>query len=395
MEDLLAYLKILGQRTDLDPGITDHSILLGSALPLSGVKAHAGARVRHALEVWARDLNGRGGIFGRTLELRFEDTRSTPTGTHDAVERLILGAEVFALFACHIPRESNGIETLASRHGVPVIGPITISPRPRIPPDPWCFYLLPSIYDQARTLVEFLCTAEDMKPRRVAVVSADLSIHNEAREGVLRQLEVFATEVVLDRIYRPGSLDFNQLVEDIETADAGAVFFLGPGSDTARFSLATTIGGGKYPLLTIGSAIGRDAFIIPPERGPLTLLSFPTSIGPDEKDLRWLMELAEEGGLRFDLPSLQGPALASARLLLEGLKRSGRRLSRQKLVEILEGVRGFRTGLVPALTFSPNQRIGALGSHLLSIDVEGGRFKPVSDWITPRKGDAIKVGDQR
>lgn len=386
LDDLLAYLRIIGKGQDLDPGITSDSIVLGSVLPLTGSKAKAGARVRHALEIWAADLNSGGGVFGRSIDLRFEDSASTPSGAFAAIERLILNARVFALFACHIPRGAVGVEALIGEHEVPLIGPITISPRPTDPPNRWCFYMLTSIYDQARTLVEYLHIAEEMNPERVALLSSEVPIHAEARAGALRQLKIFDCEPVLETVYDPESVDFNQLAKVVRDREVTAVIFLGSGSDTARFSLATTVTGGEFPLLTIGSAIGRDAFLLPPERGPLTLISFPTSIFPNPRDLQWVVELAEKGGLEFDLPSLQGPALASARLLLEGFKLSGRRVSREGLIEILEGIRGFRTGLIPSLDFSPNQRIGALGSHLLSIDVEGGRFQPVTGWITPRTG---------
>ncbi|MCZ6872331.1 MAG: hypothetical protein O7G88_02195 [bacterium] len=70
--------------------------------------------------------------------------------------------------------------------------------------------------------------------------------------------------------------------------------------------------------------------------------------------------------------------LASATLLVEGRKLVGREVSREKLVQTLEGLYEFRTGLTPAITYSPNRRIGALGAYIITMNLEARRFVPLS-----------------
>jgi hypothetical protein len=63
------------------------------------------------------------------------------------------------------------------------------------------------------------------------------------------------------------------------------------------------------------------------------------------------------------------------------LKRAGKDVSREKLIQVLEGLYEFRTGLTPAITYGPNRRIGAMGAYVVTIDLKKQQFVPVGGWI--------------
>jgi hypothetical protein len=97
------------------------------------------------------------------------------------------------------------------------------------------------------------------------------------------------------------------------------------------------------------------------------------------------------GGLaeRYKLPrehiQAQLAALAAAQLFVEGLRRAGRELSRQRLVEGIEKLYQFQTGVTPPLTYGPNRRIGARGAHIMTINLEKQTYEPVGDgWYDVR-----------
>ena len=64
------------------------------------------------------------------------------------------------------------------------------------------------------------------------------------------------------------------------------------------------------------------------------------------------------------------------------MRRVGKDLSREKLIQALEGLYEFSTGLTPAITFGPNRRIGAMGTYVVTIDLKERRFVPASGWIS-------------
>ena len=64
----------------------------------------------------------------------------------------------------------------------------------------------------------------------------------------------------------------------------------------------------------------------------------------------------------------QRTTLAAARLLVEGLRRAGRDVSRAKLIEALETIQRFETGYGAPVTYGPRQHMGFTGARIAPFD---------------------------
>ena len=73
--------------------------------------------------------------------------------------------------------------------------------------------------------------------------------------------------------------------------------------------------------------------------------------------------------------------IRAAKILTEALKKAGKDLSREKLIQVLEGLYEYRTGLTPAISYGPNRRIGAMGAYVVTVDLKAKQFVPASGWI--------------
>jgi len=82
--------------------------------------------------------------------------------------------------------------------------------------------------------------------------------------------------------------------------------------------------------------------------------------------------------------AFQSVAYAAGTIMEEGLKQAGKQLSRAALVNGLEQLRGFKTGVIPPVTFGPNRRVGAAGSYVVGIDLPNKQYLPLSDRLVPR-----------
>ena len=74
-------------------------------------------------------------------------------------------------------------------------------------------------------------------------------------------------------------------------------------------------------------------------------------------------------------------ALAAAEILIEGLKRSGRDVTRERLVEQLETLRSFETGYAPPVTYTAGRRLGARGAYIVRIDLKERRLITAGGWV--------------
>jgi ABC-type branched-subunit amino acid transport system substrate-binding protein len=97
----------------------------------------------------------------------------------------------------------------------------------------------------------------------------------------------------------------------------------------------------------------------------------PSDVTPDA--LAEYQKLASEYGLSRQHLAAQYVALAEARILTEGLKRAGRDLVRERLLESIEGLYDFSPGYGPSVNFGPAKHIGVTQFHIMTVDpVTGG-----------------------
>ncbi|HEY0142192.1 MAG TPA: ABC transporter substrate-binding protein [Thermoanaerobaculia bacterium] len=121
----------------------------------------------------------------------------------------------------------------------------------------------------------------------------------------------------------------------------------------------------ELPLLLAGAPITRDLL---ESRRDITLAipTLPTDITAEGR--RELEAFLARHQLPRTQLATQIATYATAKVLVEGLKRAGRDLTREKLIAALERLYEFPTGLTPPVTFNRNRHIGSAGAHVVSAD---------------------------
>jgi hypothetical protein len=137
--------------------------------------------------------------------------------------------------------------------------------------------------------------------------------------------------------------------------------------------------------MVAGALTGRDVFDAPAGSASRIFAAYPMLPSDRTSEgLEQLQALVRKKRLTLRHLPLQVAAYGAARILVEALRRSGRDVSREKLLAELEGLYEFDTGLLPPVTFGPNLRVGAPGAYVVAVDRARRRFVPVSGWIAPK-----------
>src|SRR5262249_27753006 len=110
----------------------------------------------------------------------------------------------------------------------------------------------------------------------------------------------------------------------------------------------------------------------------LSYPSLPSDRSPE--GMAGYLGLARKYKLSSQHLTAQISAYAAAVVLTEGLKVTGRELTRERLIEALEGLHGFDTGLMPKISYGPNKRIGALGAYIVAVDLDKKELVPAGGW---------------
>src|SRR5260370_13873140 len=148
LRDLIAYLQRLGK--DMDPGIAENKLVIGTILPAKGPLTEMGDAIKAMTSAFFDELNSQGGIYNRRIELKFVEAGETSTATRANVERFLVNERPFAMTGAFIAGSENEIVPLMSEKEIPLVGPVTLYPRTGFPLNRQVFYLLSGINEQAR-----------------------------------------------------------------------------------------------------------------------------------------------------------------------------------------------------------------------------------------------------
>ena len=385
MADLISYLRKLGTASDAEPGLGDDYIKVGAALPISGPYAKIGEDIKLALEAYFKEINSQGGVYNRKVELVVEDSKGDAAGTLEATRRLIERQGVFALVGSFEPHGSSDANEFLGQSQVPLVGPVTLSPRmPRVP-NRYVFYFLPSFNDQARSLVDFIASkSAQASSVKLGVVHTNLDFDLDALAGLKAQAASYSMEIVAEHSYSSQKFSAEAAVQAMTLKKPDYIFFFGGSEDFTAFAQQVErqkLGG---VLVSSTVMIGRGAFAISPAIAKRTLLAYPVSL-PSESDFKEFVTVMQKAGAEIRSPAFQSVAFAAAKVFVEATKSSSHNLSRAGLVNSLEQLRNFNTGVLPPITFGPNRRVGAAGSYVVGVDIDKKQYAPLSERIIPKQ----------
>jgi ABC-type branched-subunit amino acid transport system substrate-binding protein len=376
LADLTAYLKRVG--SDLDPGISPSSVRIGTFIPSEGAMSEAGEAVAALLSAYFDEINSQGGVYNRKLELRVARVGKAPAAS---VERFIKDEHVFALAASFIAGSERDLIPVVESEETPMIAPMTLLPETGFPLNRRVFYLLAGLNEQSRALVHF---AKQKAPNDGGF--AGVAPANPLSRSLISGIEAEGNKLGVNLRhkveYTAARFEGAAVAKQLSAAGIATVFFLGSAVEgKALMDEAEKLGWG-FNLVMPGAMAGRELFDAPRRFEKHIFLSFPTLPSDQAKlTVMELIALAERHGLPSKHLVTMMTAFSAAKLLVEGLKLSGRDLSREKLITALEGFYKFETGLTPPITYGPNRRIGCLGAYVVAVDIENKGFTPASDWL--------------
>jgi ABC-type branched-subunit amino acid transport system substrate-binding protein len=379
MANLIAYLKRI--ETDTDPGLTDNTIVLGTVLPDKASLHGLAQSMGDVLQAYFAEVNSRGGIYNRKIELRlmYGDAKATVTNA----KRLIDDDQVFAMVSGLTAGAEEGVAALTQEKEVPFVGPSTLLPQRGLPLNRYIFYLLPGLKEQARALALAAAKKTDPSKSRAAIISPDVEFNRSIAATVEEQAKRNHWSFVTTDRYMHDQFAAVKSVAELKQKGIDTVFFLGSGIEAAAILKAADAAGWTPSFYMLGSLVGRnvgDSFGA--KMKDKVFLAFPTI--PADISASAAAEynaLLQRNKIASTHAAAQASAIAAARILVHALETCGKDLSRERLVTALEGLYEYDTGLMPKLTFGPNRRIGALGAYVVTIDPEKKLFPASVEWI--------------
>ena len=378
MDSLVAYIRHL--ENDWDPGISREAIQVGTLLPLQGPQGELGQAMAQVMLAHFKEVNKRGGVFGRKLELLAIPYGSSAEATLDNLRAAFEREGVFALVGAYTVGIDEQILELLREEQMPMVGPFTLNPGDAFV-NADVFYIYPGFAEQAQALAaQAIALMKGGRGKLVLVGPEGEHVDKliAAVEDKLPKEKAFESETLR---YPRGEPDAKALATSLQLANSDAVLFLG-GQAELEALLDALVYFKHYPgIFALSSFVPRPLFDAPEGFNERIYLAYPTlSSDVSAAGRTEYQRLAEAHALPPGHLQGQVAALAAAKVLEEALRSAGKTLSRERFVEAVEALYRYDTGLAPPLTYGPNRRIGAMGAHLLKVDIANRKTVPVGEW---------------
>jgi ABC-type branched-subunit amino acid transport system substrate-binding protein len=384
VQDLIAYLKVMDSQSD--PAISSSTIRVGTVLPTEGRHAALGQAMRQTIEAVFDEVNANGGVNDRELQLAVGGWNDDGNPQIWAARDLVNKEPVAALVSPYVPNYDAELEALAAEKRLPVVGPYTV-----LQPDGdedednhFTFYLLAGLELQARALVEAAVARVTPGETGLAIVYPRVRFFDELAAAAADQADALGFASVTEEVFELNEFPAESTVLNLHGNGTQAVLFLGNAAELSQFARRAAEADWQPLLLSPGLLAERNVFELPESFDGRVLLSYaslPTDYSPEgAADFELLHE---KYGFDYSYSIAQVNAYLAARVLVESIERAGRNITRQQLLEALEGLDDFHPGLAPALSYGEDRRIGSVGAHIVPVDLVEDRFTEPVRWIVP------------
>jgi len=243
-------------------------IKIGFSMALTGGLAGAGKGALIAMEVWRDDINRKGGLLGRPVQLVYYDDATNPANVPAIYTKLL---------------EVDKVDLVVSGYGTNLIAPAMPIVMRRKLVFPALFGLAANEtfkYDRYFQImpagpepltdwsVGFFQLAAEQKLKTIAIVAADAEFALNAAQGARANAKKFGLNVLYDKTYPPATTDFTPIVRAIGATNPDVVYVASYPPDSVGMVKSANEVGLKTKLFG-GGMVGLQFAQIQKNLGPM------------------------------------------------------------------------------------------------------------------------------
>jgi branched-chain amino acid transport system substrate-binding protein len=194
------------------------TIKIGMMTDFSGNYTLTGKLKKMGADVAVEEINSKGGIMGKKLELVVEDSQSTQQGAVAAFQKLASDKEVKAIIGSIRSTDVKALHPYAQKSGIPVaIGGTNIGLTTELK-DKWFFRFRPHDGYAAKSIVDF--TLNKLGKKKVAIIYDTDAFGSGGKDLLVKEYKDRGIDVLDTEGYNSGTKDYSPFLKKM--ADSGA-----------------------------------------------------------------------------------------------------------------------------------------------------------------------------
>jgi branched-chain amino acid transport system substrate-binding protein len=268
---VFAAITALALQWPLAPSaVAADPIKIGFSMGLTGANAPNGKQLLVAIEIWRDDINAKGGLLGRPVELVFYDDQTLPQNEPSIYTKLMNVDKVDLLLGPYGTNQIAAAIPVIAQQNKTTVGMLGLAANSELHYNNY-FSMIPMGPDPKREFSRGffeLAQSQNPKPTTVAIVGADAEFGKTSTDGARDNAKAAGFTIVYDQRYPPAMTDLTPIVRAIRAVNPDIVFVASYPPDTVLFVRAASEIG-LAPKMLGGTMIGLLATPLKVQMGPL------------------------------------------------------------------------------------------------------------------------------
>jgi branched-chain amino acid transport system substrate-binding protein len=204
-------------------GVCQNTVKIGVIAPLTGSQAAFGAAHKNGYAIALDEINAKGGVLGKKVELDIYDDQSKPDQAVQGVSKLVDQDRVTMLLGAYSSENTKAIIPAVTQRQVPLIIPTATADNVMDSKSPWVFRICAGAYDYAHATVAFL--KDNGAPKTMAIVYENTNFGQANMQAMTAAAKAAGIKLVAVESYEAKSPDYRAVLQRVKQANPEVIYF--------------------------------------------------------------------------------------------------------------------------------------------------------------------------
>ena len=232
-------------------------IKMGAIYPLTGSVAYNGQSKQHGAKIAEEEINAKGGILGRPIQMVIEDGQCKPADSVNAAEKLIVKDKIPVIAGAFCSGATAAVIPVIERYKVPFVSGVSSNPALTTERKEFFFRACPHEGMYVPSMCKLM--VENMKAKNMAFLAVNDDWGRGTTKTFTAGVEKAGGKVVTIEYFEHGETNFAPLLTKIKGLAADGIFIVAETQDGAMLMRQYKEMGVKAMVFGVGS-LATDTF---------------------------------------------------------------------------------------------------------------------------------------
>jgi branched-chain amino acid transport system substrate-binding protein len=200
-----------------------NTIRIGVITSITGPQAAFGAAHKYGYTIAASEINAKGGVLGKQIEIVFYDDQGKADQAVLGVSKLVDQDHVVTVLGAYSSETTGAILRPLTGKGIPLIMPTATSDAVVETGSPWLFRICAGANAYATAMADFL--KNNGAPKTMAIVYENTNFGQSNAKAMVKAAPAAGITVVDQEAYQAAAPDYKALLQRVKAKNPEVVYF--------------------------------------------------------------------------------------------------------------------------------------------------------------------------